>query len=109
MSLDIDPFAEKDVVGSSEATVGVESFVDIRIQQRSGRKAITTVSGLPTNLNFTAVLRELKKRFSCNGSIEKTEDMGTIIKLQGDQRRALQDFLVKEGIVSKDKIKIHGF
>jgi translation initiation factor 1 len=32
-----------------------------------------------------------------------------VIQLQGDQRRKVSQFLVQEGLVKKEKIKIHGF
>ncbi len=35
--------------------------------------------------------------------------MGEVIQLQGDHRVKIQGFLAEAGIVSKDKIKIHGF
>jgi hypothetical protein len=32
-----------------------------------------------------------------------------VIQLQGDQRRNVSTFLVQQGLVKKEKIKIHGF
>ena len=34
---------------------------------------------------------------------------GHVIQLQGDQRKNVSSFLIAEGIVKKDVIKIHGF
>ena len=35
--------------------------------------------------------------------------MGTVIQLQGDNRKAVAEFLVEEGINAKEEIKIHGY
>jgi translation initiation factor 1 len=35
--------------------------------------------------------------------------MGQVIQLTGDQREKVKAFFVTEGIVTKDKIKVHGF
>ena len=50
--------------------------VHIRVQQRTGRKSITTVSGLNPELDFKLLLKELKRKFSCNGSIQHDRDHG---------------------------------
>jgi translation initiation factor 1 (eIF-1/SUI1) len=47
--------------------------------------------------------------FSCNGSVkihEKTKE--TYIELTGDHREEVSNFLVHEGIGTKENIKIHG-
>lgn len=80
----------------------------IRVQQRTGRKSITTVSGLPA-LNFKKLISEIKKRFACNGSIQDDKEHGTVLQLQGDQRDSIQRFLVEENIVGQDMIRVHGF
>lgn len=43
----------------------------IRIQQRNGRKSLTTVQGLPKSFDLKKTLKIVKKEFSCNGSIEE--------------------------------------
>ena len=79
----------------------------IRIQQRNGRKSITTVQGLATDLNLK--LKTWKKSFTCNGAIVEDEEHGKIIQLQGDQRTNVRDFLVNEEINRKEDIVVHGF
>jgi translation initiation factor 1 len=37
------------------------------------------------------------------------EEMGQVIQLSGDQRKPVSQFLIEQGIVEKDKLKIHGF
>jgi len=101
-----DPFAdtEDDDLGKSSGNV------HIRITQRNGKKSITTIQGLPTELDLKKILKEFKKQFNCNGSISEDPDLGgTVVQLQGDQRDNVRGFLLKEGLVDKDKLKVHGF
>jgi len=100
----IDPF---DTTTGDEA-VSVND-VHIRIQQRTGRKTLTTISGLPKDLDFERLIKTFKKLFSCNGALIKSEELGIVVQLQGDQRKNALEFLVKEKIVKKSQVKIHGF
>ncbi|KAJ3027932.1 Eukaryotic translation initiation factor eIF-1 [Rhizophlyctis rosea] len=100
-----DPFADTGEDSDAKAT----GYIHIRIQQRNGRKTLTTVQGLPADLDQKRILKAFKKEFACNGTIVQDEDLGEVIQLQGDHRLKIQQFLSGEGIVSKDKIKIHGF
>lgn len=84
-------------------------FLDIRIQQRSGRKTLTTVQGLPKELDPKRVLKVFKKDFACNGTIVQDEDLGEVIQLQGDHRTKVSQLLVEEQICKKEDIQIHGF
>ncbi|CAO3691283.1 unnamed protein product [Rhizopus microsporus] len=83
--------------------------VNFRIQQRNGRKTLTTLQGLPKEINSKRLLKEVKKQFACNGTVVDDEEHGEIIQLQGDQRLKMAEFLVNEGIAKKSAIKIHGF
>eukprot|EP00010_Vexillifera_abyssalis_P008114 CAMPEP_0201544020 /NCGR_PEP_ID=MMETSP0173_2-20130828/468_1 /ASSEMBLY_ACC=CAM_ASM_000268 /TAXON_ID=218659 /ORGANISM="Vexillifera sp., Strain DIVA3 564/2" /LENGTH=114 /DNA_ID=CAMNT_0047952001 /DNA_START=122 /DNA_END=466 /DNA_ORIENTATION=- len=102
-----DPFAEADAddFGSGKSA----NYVHIRIQQRNGRKSLTTVSGLPSDLDFKRILKAFKRAFCCNGTVQSDAELGKIIQLQGDQRKNVATFLIKEKIVKKSQIKIHGF
>ncbi|KAB2096019.1 hypothetical protein ERO13_A01G079800v2 [Gossypium hirsutum] len=100
-----DPFAE---AGEFDGT-GTKEYVHIRIQQRNGKKSLTTVQGLRHDLSYEKILKSLKKDFCCNGNVVKDKELGKIIQLQGDQRKNVSQFLVNAGIVKKDQIKIHGF
>ncbi|KAK4054708.1 hypothetical protein OIV83_000632 [Microbotryomycetes sp. JL201] len=82
--------------------------IHIRIQQRNGRKTITTLQGVPKEYDPKKLLKAFKKEFACNGSIVDDAEMGQVIQLQGDQRTKIVEILVEEG-VSKDTIKVHGF
>jgi|TARA_B100001996_G_scaffold15173_1_gene12612 translation initiation factor 1 len=85
------------------------NIVHIRIQQRNAKKTITTIEGLDTSIDIKRLLKYIKKKFNCNGSIIITEDDINIIQLQGDQRNNMKNFLIQENIVSNEFIKVHGF
>ena len=70
---------------------------------------MTTLQGLPKEINSKRLLKEVKKQFACNGTVVDDEEHGEIIQLQGDQRLKMGEFLVNEGIAKKSAIKIHGF
>jgi translation initiation factor SUI1 len=80
--------------------------------ERNGRKTLTTVQGLPKKFDQKKILKVIKKKFACNGTVVADTEMGEVIQLQGDQRKDVQDFLTdkKEGLGLDTKtIKVHGF
>jgi translation initiation factor 1 len=83
--------------------------VHVRVQQRSGRKCITTVAGLADDLDIKRICKAFKKNFSCNGAVQKDEESGEVIQLSGDQRTNVKDFLVDQEICHADTIVLHGF
>ena len=85
-----------------------QNTVHIRIQQRNGRKRITTIQGIDKKQDFKAILEAMREEFHCAGNVEKDPTFGQIIKLTGDQRYAARDFLVKEYVETKENIKVHG-
>nr|POE90143.1 eukaryotic translation initiation factor eif-1 [Quercus suber] len=93
-----DPFAEADE--DTGETKQSQNYIHIRIQQRNGRKTLTTVQGLPKKFDQKKILKVIKKKFACNGTIVNDSEMGEVIQLQGDQRKDVQEFLVdkKEGL-----------
>ncbi|KAK4996836.1 Eukaryotic translation initiation factor eIF-1, partial [Elasticomyces elasticus] len=68
--------------------------------ERNGRKTLTTVQGLPKKFDQKKILKVIKKKFACNGTIVNDTEMGEVIQLQGDQRKDVQEFLIdkKEGL-----------
>ncbi|KAK8969561.1 hypothetical protein KSP40_PGU011435 [Platanthera guangdongensis] len=102
----LDPFAE---ASGDNAGAGSKEYVHIRVQQRNGRKSLTTVQGLKKEYSKTKILKDLKKEFCCNGTVVEDPELGQVIQLQGDQRKNVSTFLVQTAIVKKDQIKIHGF
>mmetsp|Transcript_2612 Transcript_2612/g.2986 ORF Transcript_2612/g.2986 Transcript_2612/m.2986 type:complete len:109 (+) Transcript_2612:114-440(+) len=83
--------------------------VHVRVQQRNGRKCITTVAGLADDLDIKRICKAFKKNFSCNGALQKDEDDGEVIQLSGDQRTNVMEFLVDQEICHKDEVVLHGF
>jgi translation initiation factor 1 len=85
------------------------------MQQRNGRKSLTTIQGIPKEVDSKRLLKAFKKvetiiqEFACNGTIVKDEEMGEVIQMSGDQRQKAGQFMIEQGIAPKDKIKIHGF
>ena len=80
--------------------------------ERNGRKTLTTVQGLPKKFDQKKILKVIKKKFACNGTIVSDSEMGEVIQLQGDQRKDVQEFLTdkKEGLgLEAPTVKVHGF
>ncbi|GBF89314.1 translation factor [Raphidocelis subcapitata] len=102
-----DAFA--DAATQEEDTTAGADYVHIRVQQRNGKKSLTTVQGLKKSYDYKKVLKALKKEFCCNGTVVEDPELGQVIQLQGDQRKNVHQFLTQEGLVKKDLIKIHGF
>ena len=67
----------------------------VRVQQRNGRKSLTTVQGLKKEFNYNKILKDLKKEFCCNGVVVQDPELGQVIQLQGDQRKNVSNFLVQ--------------
>ncbi|KAA0183648.1 Translation initiation factor SU [Fasciolopsis buskii] len=98
-----DPFAEESELGSEG------KFVHIRIQQRNGRKTITTVQGLPEKFDKKKILKQCKREFACNGTVVQHEQYGEVIQLQGDQRDQMKKFLCQWKLATPEGVKLHGF
>ncbi len=82
----------------------------VRLQKRNGRKSITTISGLESDLDEKRILKALKKRYQCLGSLD-VDDSGTVValRLSGDQRENVKTFFLEERIIGNiDDILIHG-
>lgn len=86
-----------------------QNKVHIRIQQRNGRKTITTLQGLDEKYDQKKLTKAFKKEFNCNGTVVEDEQYGEVIQLSGDQRNNIQNFLVEVGICKSDCLVIHGF
>jgi translation initiation factor 1 len=102
----MDPF--KDDMFSSLT----KSKIHIRVQQRNGRKCITTIEGLEDDLDTKRICKAMKSAFNCNGNVTLDEEKGDIIQLQGDQRENSREWLLFQEIIAeneKDRIVIHGF
>ncbi|KAG8884695.1 Eukaryotic translation initiation factor eIF-1 [Tulasnella sp. 403] len=104
-----DPFAEEgDLLKDTDNVGSQQNYLHVRVQQRNGRKTLTTLQGLPKEYDPKKLLKAFKKEFACNGTLVDDEELGQVIQLQGDQRLKISSFLIDEGI-PKGMIKIHGF
>lgn len=96
---DYDPFAD-DIL--------ITSKIHLRIKKRNKTKCITIIDGLEllieTDDEMKKILRNLKKKYCCNGSIND----GNII-LQGDHRSELKADLVSLLDIKSDNIEVHGY
>lgn len=101
-----DPFAE---ANANNFTAGAKGYVHVRVQQRNGRKSLTTVQGLKKEFSYNKILKDLKKEFCCNGTVVQDPELGQVIQLQGDQRKNVSTFLIQAGVAKKEHIKLHGF
>lgn len=131
-----DPFADVTGPSSSEsaATGGVtaqrsSNLIHIRIQQRSGKKTLTTVQvrpsiwfcfllirlvfsflqGIGEEFDKKLLIRALKKKFACNGTVVEHPEYGEVIQLQGDQRANVSQFLKEIGMCQAEQLIVHGF
>tara|TARA_B110001452_G_scaffold45423_1_gene34711 strand:+ start:1444 stop:1803 length:360 start_codon:yes stop_codon:yes gene_type:complete len=100
-----DPFGDKKKDAEPEANA---DLIHIRVQQRNGRKCITTVQGLDPQIDLKKIMKVFKKAHCCNGTIVEDEAMGQVLQFQGDQRDAVVTFLVDNELADKGKIKKHG-
>ncbi|XP_063946513.1 protein translation factor SUI1 homolog isoform X3 [Daucus carota subsp. sativus] len=91
-----DPFAE---ATAEDSSAGSKEYVHIRIQQRNGRKSLTTVQGLKKEFSYNKILKDLKKEFCCNGTVVQDPELGQVIQLQGDQRKNASTFLIQVLII----------
>ncbi|NXT64677.1 EIF1 factor, partial [Chaetops frenatus] len=97
-----DPFADASK-GDDLLPAGTEDYIHIRIQQRNGRKTLTTVQGIADDYD------KKKLKFACNGTVIEHPEYGEVIQLQGDQRKNICQFLVEIGLAKDDQLKVHGF
>lgn len=70
-----DPFAEANAENSG---AGSKEYVHIRVQQRNGRKSLTTVQGLKKEFSYNKILKDLKKEFCCNGTVVQDPELGQV-------------------------------
>ena len=101
-----DPFAD---AAKEEAASAPKDIVHIRVQQRNGRKCLTTVQGINPKIDLKKVIKAFKKEFACNGTVIEDEEFGKVIQLQGDHRADVKDFLITMKVCQEEQIIVHGF
>ena len=95
--------------GDAKGGLSADEKVHVRVQQRNGRKCITTVAGLADDLDVKRICKAFKKNFSCNGAVQKDDEVGEVIQLSGDQRTNVKSFLIDQEICHGEQIVLHGF
>ncbi|WVZ03342.1 hypothetical protein V8G54_024148 [Vigna mungo] len=70
-----DPFAE---ANAEDSGAGTKEYVHVRVQQRNGRKSLTTVQGLKKEYSYSKILKDLKKEFCCNGTVVQDPELGQV-------------------------------
>ncbi|XP_045140011.1 eukaryotic translation initiation factor 1-like [Echinops telfairi] len=104
----VDPFADASK-GDDLLPTGTEDCIHLRIQQRNGRKTLTTAQGIADDDDKTKPGKAFKKTLACNGTVIEHPEYGEVIQLQGDERKNIGQFLVETGLAKDDQLKVHGF
>lgn len=87
------------------STANFSGTIDLEIKSRNARKSITFVKGLETSdLDLNKLATEWRKKFCCSVA----NDNG-VIKLSGDRREAVVEYLTEKNIVKEEQIKVHGY
>lgn len=74
--------------------------VKVSLNKRRYGKFITVVEGIGKDADNKKILKELKNRLACGGTLK-----GNVIELQGDHKSKVLDILVKLGF-SRDQIDV---
>lgn len=102
-----DPFSDANK-GLRETSLQ-DTPIHIRIQQRNGRKTLTTVQGIHDGYDKKKLVKAFKKQFNCNGTVVENEEYGEVIQLQGDQRNNISEFLTSIDLAKREQLHVHGF
>jgi translation initiation factor SUI1 len=80
-----------------------ERVIHVRKQKRKGRKWLTTIENIPAD-QAEDLLKILKKKLSCNGSIVTEEK--SVIQLQGDHCQSIEEII--RAHLPAHKVELHG-
>ena len=84
--------------------------VHIAYQQRNIRKGITTIVGLPSEIDLKKLVQKMKKDLHSNATLVNDKEKGTVIQMQGDKRKEIAGYILKLNVgVEKDQITIRGY
>jgi translation initiation factor SUI1 len=90
-----------------ESVLDVKKVV-IQVQKRNARQCFTVISDLADDLDLKKICAYLQKSLKCGGNVIKDDDGEKIIRLTGDQKAAVINFLLDQEIYKKDEIIIKG-
>ncbi|EHH50743.1 hypothetical protein EGM_01615, partial [Macaca fascicularis] len=94
--------------GDDLLPAGTEDYIHIGIQQRNGRKTLTTVQAIADDYDKKKRVKAFKK-LACNGTVIEHPEYGEAIQLQDDQRKNICQLLVELGLAKDNQLKVHGF
>ena len=109
MNLNLDSFNNAD--NALAAYEPRTNKIHLRVQQQ-GRRNMTIIQDLDSDLDFKRICKNMRKKFNCNGNVVEDAKMGFIIQLQGDQRDQVKEWLLANEILTTkdlDRLVIHGF
>ncbi|XP_006900825.1 PREDICTED: eukaryotic translation initiation factor 1-like [Elephantulus edwardii] len=95
--------------GDDLLPAGTDDYIYIRIQQRNGRKTLTTVQRIADDYDKEKRVKAFKKKFACNGTVIEHPEYREVIQLQGYQCKNICQFIVEIGLAKDDQLKVHGF
>lgn len=100
---------QEEMMQNNEMNTFTAKQIHITIKQRTVRKCYTLVHGIPEDIDLPLVLKEWKNRFNCAGAVKKDKDkQEEFIELFGDHRNEVKEFLIYEGIGTKENVIVHG-
>jgi translation initiation factor 1 len=74
---------------------------------KEGSRSITILEGLDDDLDIVRIAKAMKKHFSCSSSIHTDKQSGSdVIKLQGDQRENIKEWLIAQEILTEPEAKM---
>lgn len=109
----IDPFAPSlSEKGRTDIPTGPrDTKIHVRTQQM-GKRWLTLLEGLDPDLDQGRIARAIKQALHCAASVETTSDGEEYIKLSGNQRDVIRDWLVANEVLTekeaKERLVLHG-
>ena len=83
-----------------ESLARARDKIVISTEEKRFKKALTLVSGLSKDVDTRTLLRDLKQKLACGGTIKNG-----VLELQGKHKEKIRDLLIKSGF-SAEQIEI---
>lgn len=110
----IDPFGPSALhpKDKEQITVGPRTTkIHVRTQQM-GKRWLTMIEGLDPDLDQVRIARAIKQALHCAASVETSTDGEEYIKLSGNQRDVIRDWLVANEVLTekeaRERLVLHG-
>ncbi|THG22759.1 hypothetical protein TEA_007857 [Camellia sinensis var. sinensis] len=87
-----DPFAE---ANAEDSGAGSKEYVHVRIQQRNGRKSLTTVQGLKKEFSYNKILKDLKRSFAAMVPLSRIQSWARLSNFKVISERMSRPFLFR--------------